>query len=399
MARMRNGVLLLLVVAAVAAGCGSDDGGTTTDEGAGDSDASFEMATYNAGLADGFVDHARERAPLVPDAVGALGADVVFVQEVWAADDVAALTGAVADVYPDSFFLDPMPDDASDGSAATDDAGTPDVACSLGEAVPLEECAREHCADLPADQIADCVLSNCGAEFGAMCPTCQACLGANVGSSIDEAIVACTQGTAAYAYDGSFGIGFLSSEPFVEQDQLVLESSLTRRAVLYVEIDDPTIGPVHLFGTHLSPVFSDVPYPGEGSWEEEQAAQIEALRAWVDEKAGDGVVIMAGDFNTGPAGDLYDAEEPDNYALLVAGDWSSPYADDPASECTFCADNPLVGGDSEGDVAIDHVLVANFDGTVDARRVVDGEVEVVVDGETITTAVSDHYGVLVSLTP
>ncbi len=417
MARVRTAVLVVTVLTVLAAACGSGDSGTSTDEASGEVAGSFDVATYNAGLADGFVDHARERAVLVPEAVGTLGADVVFVQEVWSDADVDALTAGLADTYPSSFFLPAMPDDA-DGDAAgvndevteevteepaeegTDEAADhTEVACPLGEAIPLEECARANCGDVPADQLADCVLSSCGAEFGATCATCQACLAANVGSSIDEAMVACTQGSAAYAYEGAFGIGFLSGEPFVEQDQMILESSLTRRAILYVEIEDPTIGTVHLFGTHLSPVFDDVPFPGEGSWEEEQAAQIEVLRSWVDEKAGDGVVVMLGDFNTGPSGELFDEEAPENYASLVAGDWSNTYVDDPVSECTFCNDNPLIGGDAGGGVAIDHVVVSGFDGTVDTRRILDGEVELAVGGGTIVSAHSDHYGVLVSLTP
>ena len=77
--------------------------------------------------------------------------------------------------------------------------------------------------------------------------------------------------------------------------------------------------------------------------------------------------MMLGDFNVGPDGELFDAEQPENYATLVAGDWSNPYTDDPVSECTFCADNPLIASDSFDGVAIDHVVVSGFDGTFEAR--------------------------------
>ena len=50
-------------------------------------------------------------------------------------------------------------------------------------------------------------------------------------------------------------------------------------------------------------------------------------------------------------------------------------------------------------------MVSGFDGTFEARRVLDGEVEITVEAdegegpETIVTALSDHYGVAVRLTP
>jgi endonuclease/exonuclease/phosphatase family metal-dependent hydrolase len=378
-----------LALALVAVACGDDSSST----GAATGEEGTAVVTYNAGLADGFVDYARERSPLVLGAIGDLDAEVVFVQEVWDPEDVTALTDEVADRYPTSFFLDPMPDDP--GAAAEGPA------CPLDESQPLEDCVRARCADVPADQLADCVLEGCGAELSATCPECQACLASNVGSSIDAAISACAEGSGAYAYDGAFGIGFLAREPFVEQDSLVLESSLNRRAVLYARVDDPDLGTLHLFGTHLSAAFSDVPFPGEGSWEQEQAAQIQTMRDWIDTKTGgEGTVIMLGDFNTGPEGALFAAEVEPNYESLVAGGWANTYLEalGDEAECTFCAANPLVGDDAP-DVVIDHVLVTGHGGDLETARILDGEVEVQVDGEAVTTALSDHYGLRVVLLP
>ena len=379
------GLALLLLAA-----CGDDDAASTGDS----SDGGTAVVTYNAGLAAGFVDAAVERVPAVVEGVSGLDADVVFVQEVWTPEDVATLTAAVDDTYPSSFFLDPMPDDP--GAEQTG------AACPLDESKPLEDCARERCADLPPDELADCVLQDCGVEFSATCPECQACLAANVGSTIDEAIETCSQGSASYSYEGSFGIGFLSAQPIVEQDSLVLDSSLTRRAILYAQVDDPTAGTLHLFGTHLSPIFADVPFPGEGSWEQEQADQIETLRGWVETKtAGEGTTILLGDFNTGPAGVLFEGEAVPNYELLAAGDWRNAYLEAQGDEavCTFCEDNPLLGGDGDSGVVIDHILTLGFEGGFEATRILDGEVEVDVEGETITTARSDHYGIRVVLVP
>jgi endonuclease/exonuclease/phosphatase family metal-dependent hydrolase len=369
----------LLAVAACADDSGSDD--ASADDGA-------AVVTFNAGLADGFVDAAAERVPAVVEGVEGLDADIVFVQEVWTPEDVATLTDAVADSYPHTQFLDPMPDEPGG-----DPAGP---ACPLDESQPLEDCARQRCADVPAEGLADCVLEGCAVEFSATCPECQACLAANVGSTIDEAIETCTQGAAAYSYEGAFGIGFLSTEPIVEQDSLVLDSNLTRRAVMYAEVDDPDVGTLHLFGTHLSPVFSDVPFPGEGSWEDEQLDQIETVREWIDTKTdGEGTIVLLGDFNVGPDGELFEGEEVAHYEALVADGWRNAYleAQGDDAECTFCSNNPLVGGEGDSGAVIDHVLVLNHDGDLAGERLLDGSVDIEVDGETVSTARSDHYAV------
>jgi endonuclease/exonuclease/phosphatase family metal-dependent hydrolase len=385
----RSFVIVGVALGLLAAACGDD-----TDAKGSSADSGTAVVTYNAGLADGFVDAAVERVPAVVDGIDGLDAAVVFVQEVWTPADVTTLTDAVVDTYPHSQFLDPMPD-----VPGAEPAGP---ACPLDESQPLEDCARQRCADVPSDELADCVLQGCGVEFSATCPECQTCLAANVGSTIDEAIDTCSQGSAAYAYEGAFGIGFLSAEPFIDQDSLVLDSNLTRRAVLYAQVDDPTLGTLHVFGTHLSPVFSDVPFPGEGSWEDEQRAQIETVREWIESKTdGEGTIVLLGDFNTGPDGVLFEGEQVEHYEALTAGGWKNAYleAQGDEAECTFCADNALVGGDGESGAVIDHVLVMGHDGGFDAERILDGAVDINVDGESVSTAYSDHYGVRAVLLP
>lgn len=151
---------------------------------------------------------------------------------------------------------------------------------------------------------------------------------------------------------------------------------------------------MHVFCTHLTAVFDTIPYPNpEGSWAEEQRAQIEALLAFVDEKAGsDTRVILMGDLNTGPERPDIAPEEPLNYALFVTT-FVNPYLeDDDRPECTFCASNPLVPDDAAS-VAIDHVLVRGLDAGGSARRFLVEPVEIDVGGTPTTVAFSDHYGV------
>lgn len=387
---MHRWVAVLAVGVLVAAACGSDDTTDTADATTTTAaPSSLELVTFNAGLARGFVDLAEQRVDTVAEAIGELEADLVALQEVWEPGDVDQVRAAASSAgYDTVTFLDPAPDTSAE------------PACPAGELDALEPCVRTSCADVPDDQLADCVLSSCGAEFGEVCESCQTCLGANVGQSLDSVLSTCSAGAASYAYGGAFGIGLLSRLPVLESDHVVLDSSLNRRAILHAVVDAGELGEVHVYATHLSPIFSDIPYPGEGSWAEEQADQIRRLLELVDEQVPDGApVVILGDLNTGPAAGSLAAESPENYQLLADAGFTNPYVDD-APVCTFCADNPLVGGaDDDASVVIDHVLVRDLPGTTDAERVLDEEITVEGADGPVASRISDHYGVLVTVTP
>ena len=348
--------------------------------------ARLRIATFNAGLAEGFVPLATERQPLVAEALAGLDAEVVFLQEVWSPEAVAELTETTSATFPEAVFPEPVPDT---------ELGDP--ACTVDELADLEACIAQNCADAGPDELVECVLTNCASQYAGLCEECQSCIAANVGNTIEEGIANCTTASSAFAYDGSVGIGLLSKAVILNTDVLVLESSLNRRAVLHALVDVEGFGPVNVFGTHLSAVFSDIPYPGEGTWEEEQATQIADVLAYIETRTepGDPVVLL-GDFNTGPAGALYQAEIAANYELLTAGMLTNPYVEADDARCTFCGDNPLVGGDAA--VVIDHVFTRNVEATAEAERILDGPIVVDVDGSETTTALSDHYGVTLSLT-
>ncbi len=106
-------------------------------------------------------------------------------------------------------------------------------------------------------------------------------------------------------------------------------------------------------------------------------------------------MVLLGDFNTGPGGWVYQAEVAANYELLTAAMFTNPYIESGAP-CTFCGDNPLQDGDT--DVVIDHVLTRDLDASAVSQRILDESLMITVDGDDITTALSDHYGVLLALT-
>ncbi|MCB9673781.1 MAG: endonuclease/exonuclease/phosphatase family protein [Alphaproteobacteria bacterium] len=347
------------------------------------------FVTYNAGLAIGFVPGANERTDAVAGAIATLDADVVCLQEVWTPGQVDAVKSAAGTAFPHSFFPD-----AQQLTEAT-------PACPDGQLDNLLTCANDACSDACVDELPGCVQGGCPFQFIGLPTDCLRCTMANVGGEIADIAAACETQTTEYAYGGSFGTGILSKHPILSTDEHVFASTTNRRSALHAVIDLPS-GPQDVYCTHLTAVFSTIPYPrppGEGSWAEEQTTQIEELRDWIDSTA-TGPVVAMGDFNAGPAVGDIDAEQPANYDLLVGG-YADPYiAND--GRCTFCGDNPLValGGDDRNSEIIDHVLFKGFEEpTYTAGRVLDGGIDTQTCGTDIAGAYSDHYGVSVTLNP
>jgi hypothetical protein len=142
------------------------------------------------------------------------------------------------------------------------------------------------CDQVCPDQLDDCGLEHCLAELGALPPSCLTCVQSNIGNTLDDILTTCESPAIEYAYGSSFGIGLSSAYPFAQQEIKVFESTINRRAAIYASIETP-VGQVHAFCTHLTAVFVDIPWPKPtGSWEEEQATQIDQLVAWANEKAG-----------------------------------------------------------------------------------------------------------------
>jgi endonuclease/exonuclease/phosphatase family metal-dependent hydrolase len=369
--------------------CGGDDEDPTEPA----PPPEMTAVSFNGGLALGFVEATDARSPLTTEAIAAITADTICVQEYWRPGDVTALLDATNEQLPNSWFIDADPGE------------TGEIPCMPGDTDELLTCVAANGCDMVCeDQLASCALAACGAMLVTLPQACLGCIQANIGNSLDEIITACEAPSVSFAYDGSFGIGLLSSYEALAQDELILESTTNRRGVLYTELDTP-LGSVHTFCTHLTAVFADLPYPGNlGGWDEEQQAQIDALLAFIEEKAGaDGQVMVMGDFNTGPAGTGYVAEVPANYDRLLSGGLANPYTATPGHTCTFCDDNPIVAKDDSPDddtsAVIDHVLIGGFSGgSGDAVRVLDAAVEVENCGETISSALSDHYGVSLKIT-
>lgn len=346
----------------------------------------FTVVTFNTGLAAGYVDWASQRLPFIGEAIRALEADVVCLQEVWADEDGSAIIQATSTVFPHYFRM-----------LTADDGGGGEAACTSQELDPLAACTRANCEDVPPENLTNCVLGNCGDEFGAISSACQTCLASQLGNPLDDMIAACTEGSGGqYAYDGRNGLLILSRHPLIRQETLVFESYLNRRVAIHAVVQHPNMGSVDIYCTHLTADLSDVPYGGtKGSWGAEQGLQVDALTEWVEKTRSAVVVVVAGDMNCGPQGTGgVTAEHPENYQKFLAAGFSDPFSDQHGDTCSWCADNPLVGGGPSS--TIDHVFVRGGWPFSTSKRVLDQPVTLPGPPE-VESRLSDHYGVSVTV--
>ncbi len=369
--------LLLIPLCAALSACPTADPGPEP--------APLTLVTYNAGLAIGFVPGAVERTPATAAAIGALDADVICLQEVWEPEMVQAVQAA-ATSHPHRFWPAPNPETLQD------------PACLGTDIDPLMDCMAAQCDGLCADELPACLLESCAFQFLGLEKDCMRCAQANVGATPDEIEGICRAEATQYAYDGAFGTGILSRWPITSTSELLLESTTTRRSLLHAVIQAPT-GAVDVFCTHLTAVFSIIPYPrSEGSWAEEQAGQIAAIRAYMTAEASTGRIALMGDLNAGPLVAANDPEQPENYEAAAAG-LDVPYVTQDR-RCTFCPDNGISSVDSDDfGVLIDHVMLDGFAGATSSTRVLDDEITVETCGTFIPGAHSDHYGVSVTIQP
>jgi endonuclease/exonuclease/phosphatase family metal-dependent hydrolase len=381
---MRTVPLLLLPVLLLACDGGDDKSDDIPAE------VTFRVASFNAGLATGFVPGTDSRLPQIADALAGLEADIVCLQEVWTPAQVAAIDAAVAASYPDRHF--PAPQQSSDAT------------CAPEELDALLGCITESCAATCVDDVPTCTFAECALPFVSLSRDCMRCAMANVGNDPDEVASTCETAPVEFAYGGSFGTGLLSKHPLSNVEEHVFESTSNRRSVIRATADVDGV-PVDIYCTHLTAVFDTIPYPRDtGDWATEQLAQVDALVAFVDATAGEHQVVV-GDLNTGPdvASEGIVPEAYPAFAKLVEADFDVPYLD-LDGRCTFCGkSNPILVAQAQpGDVAddelIDHVLTRGVEATA-ATRILDGEISA--DSCSVdlsTSALSDHYGIEVTLT-
>ena len=381
---MTSRLLAVLVGGVVIAGCKPADPGPE----------SLSVASFNVGLAFGYVPEASARVVPITDALADLDADVVCLQELWLEQDaegnwtsntIDSILAGVGSTFEHTYW-----------SRTTAPEGSEPVGCSVEEAEPLEACVVANCGDVPPENLADCVLAECVDAFMATSAGCQSCMAANLGQPLEAIIAACKGVTqSGIGFDGHNGLAILSRLPLSSTEIRELDYALTARSILHASVELESGGGVDVLCTHLAADLStSIDYPEGGtytSFAEENRAQTDAVLAFADELGGN--VVMAGDFNHGPDRNGARAELPENYAAVLDAGFTDPVAEAGVS-CTYCDRNALIGGMGESGSLIDHVYVPERLRTEAAGLIMDEKIEVTgADGSTVTLNLSDHFGV------
>lgn len=385
---------LFLIVPMAIAACGSEDEPGPQP---------VKFASFNAGLATNFVLYAPERRAQVIAAIKASDADVMCLQEVWSDDDTDAVIKGVKGKFPHAFAV-----------KTEEDPGGVElpIACTAGESDPLKACIGANCVADPNDpcsetpNLAQCGLTKCNAQITQVSTACYECLAANIGLGFEGILEACAKkGTGKFAFKARNGLIILSRNKLTDTAHTVLKSSTNRRAVLEAEVNFDG-SKARVYCTHLTAGLSNVAYTGEfGSWEKEQAQQIDAVIALVDKKVGTSPAVLIGDMNCSPKVEGIEPEMEGNFKKFTDAGFKAPYVDAAGTKCTWCDDNTLHDGadvkSTTGSI-LDHILMKNLDDAVaKARtaRIIDGLVEIEVACKKKQVHVSDHYGLSVELDP
>lgn len=358
----------------------------------------FKIATYNLGLAQGFVPLSKERTPAIINLLKQEDADYYCLSEVWDKKDRKKIVDALEDEYPYVHMTDI--DQLRRGPRPT---------CRIRDLFgkgKFVSCVLDKCRDQDDSDFTQCVTQKCDAPLTDLIgerPYCAQSLMAQVGASTTRAIIRVLNPlwrAGIFAYKGSNGLMVLSKKPFAKKGLVDLSelSTLNRRGALYTKISDENKSRHHLYCAHLSANLADTaPYTGgfEG-WEEENMAQVKKLL----EKTNHGVdpTYLMGDMNCSfaiPGLGIRPDFEPSCQLFTEAGFDNFFLEQNP--KCTFCKENTLLKNDLKDgrqDFLLDHIFTKNVPQT-QAYRVFDDLVEVEVEGETILSHPSDHYGVVI----
>jgi endonuclease/exonuclease/phosphatase family metal-dependent hydrolase len=339
----------------------------------------IRIATFNAGLAVGFLPYSTERLPLIVDALARLDVDLLFVQEFWLEAHWSTLRAAIAERLPDTLrqpaFCNPE-----------------HGACSQAEVEPLVICGEARCRGLRDEALAQCAIEHCAATALALSPPCLNCIASHPVGTLHEIVARCVgEGTpfeqpaaarkARYgglmAYGGSFGTGLLSRWPFLETATTAFESSINARGALYVRVVAPGVGEFSVFATHLSPGGA------------EQAPQVERLLSFIEHHAGDGPAVLIGDLNTSPGSTLFRQLQRAGFSETDQSDRRATYAANALSN----------GQISETGWRLDHVLVRGFDAVTRTERILDRPITIDTQQGAVRTTLSDHFGLLATIEP
>ncbi len=370
MTRLPARTLFALVTAFAASACvvSSEDTESADNE---MTSRSLTLATFNAGLVRGGVALVDERLPKIGPALRATDADVLCLQEVWGDEDYEHLRASLADTYPHAF------------RQQTEEDGKRWFSCNPFSLLSLKNCVDSTCTS-EGVSAEECVQNACKEKYDALSQSCQICLAANTDSP-----TSCVLRANEFVQNGRNGLALFSRRPITDARFEDYGSTLVHRGLIRATVEGRSI-----VCTHLSSDLTTVPYPGGtrwANWREEQASEIDTVTTSLPSS---GCRVILGDMNASRgAGTIRPELDTTLTAFSDKGyhePWSSPV-------CTWCPPpaNPLASGRDEK--LYDHILVSNSCGKATYKRILDQPIDVEHDGQTLTTRLSDHFGLMVQL--
>jgi endonuclease/exonuclease/phosphatase family metal-dependent hydrolase len=353
-------------------------------------DASFNVTTYNVGLADGFVALSKERVDPIIQELKNIQTDILCLNEVWSPNDRNKIINQLKSTYPHAHFTE-----VEQLLASRKPVCRPGDLFGKGK---FASCVLKDCRGLEGSEFIQCVTSKCGPALRALQGEKRQCanaLMAQVGESTMRSlmrVMSPLRRAGLFAYDGGNGLLLLSKIPFEQKGivDLTSISTLNRRAALKVQTNEAVIYCAHLSAnlTHIAP------YTGRfNNWQEENQAQVRALIE--DSNKTTKPIVMMGDFNCSPLMPEYGIKESfaRSCELMTEAGFNNSYISQ-GPDCTFCEDNTIIANNpsEDGATLLDHIFTKGIQEGV-VERVFD-KVKTISTGrnQTVKSHLSDHYG-------
>ena len=373
--------ILVVVFGLGVCACGDVELGRLPDDGS----HSIRLMTFNTALGAGLAPYTDQRRDALAAVLPTVDTDILCLQEIWSYSDVEGLKAALTDEYPYTFqSVQPVEEGAT--------------SCTVTETELLSTCLQQNCGQAAASDLLLCAVLECDEAFAEVSEGCQQCIVANQQTPPADLLSLCSGGEAL-GFEEQNGLLILSRLPLIETEFLSLQSSLGDRGVLMATVQPSASPGIDVYCTHLAASIGAELYSGSlGSWQQERFAQAGAVLEWIGGTSSESTdVAVLGDLNCGPETDEVPPEDPASFELFAQAGFVSPYLELGQSSCTWCADNPLV--DTEGEALLDHILWRSVARRplLQSVRILDQQISVEVDGESLNTHLSDHYGVLVDV--